>query len=116
VAGSASGAESAAAALREAERRLVARVGHWNPVRWAAATSEAPGRSRGDAVYALVQVLADLGAEAERRPRRVVPRLPSDLVLPDQVRVMVADLLGARPAESTLAAAQASIDETIKRL
>jgi hypothetical protein len=44
-------------------------------------------------VYALVQHLADLGARAEGRPRRPVPRLEHDLGLPDQVQVMVADLL-----------------------
>jgi hypothetical protein len=110
-------AGSAAVALREAERRLVARVSHWDPVRWAApAASDRSGRSRADVMHALVQVLADLGAEAERRPWRPVPRLPSDLALPDQVRVMVADLLGAGAAETTLRAAQASIDETIKAM
>lgn len=118
--GSASVAESAAGAgagLRQAERRLVARVSHWNPVRWAApAALDSPAHSRADVVFALVQVLADLGAEAEHRHRRAVPRLSSDLALPDQVRVMVADLLRADAAEATLKSAQASIDEAIRGL
>ena len=45
-------------------------------------------------MYALVQRLADLGADAEHRPPRPVPWV-GELVLPDQLRVMADDLLAA---------------------
>ncbi|XVU26426.1 hypothetical protein ACQPZJ_05060 [Actinoplanes sp. CA-054009] len=64
--------------------RLLNQVRHWEAPRWRA-------EDRGDRVYALVQRLADLAADAEGRPRREVPR-ESDLVLPDQVRVMADDI------------------------
>ncbi|MEU8815050.1 hypothetical protein [Actinoplanes sp. NPDC048796] len=67
--------------------RLLNQVRHWEAPRWRA-------EGRGDRVYALVQRLADLGADAEGRPRRTVPR-ESDLVLPDQLRVVADDLLAA---------------------
>jgi len=72
--------------VREAEL-LVGQVAHWTPARW---------RGRSDGVYALVQRLADAAATAEGHPSRVVPRL-SDTVLPDQIRVIVADLVAAAP-------------------
>jgi hypothetical protein len=71
--------------------RLVSRVSHWTPSRWAA--SSRSGRSRAEVVYELVQGVADRAADAEGQPRRVVPRLTSDLALPDQLRVVAADLL-----------------------
>ena len=52
-------------------------------------------------MYGLVQRLADLGADAENRPRRTVPRV-GDVVLPDQLRVMADDLLGAAPPDEVL--------------
>ncbi|SNY28093.1 hypothetical protein [Paractinoplanes atraurantiacus] len=64
--------------------RLLNQVRHWEAPRWRA-------EGRGDRVYALVQRLADLAADAEGRPRRVVPR-ESDLVLPDQLRVIADDV------------------------
>ncbi|MFF5085169.1 hypothetical protein ACFY36_49710 [Actinoplanes sp. NPDC000266] len=64
--------------------RLLNQVRHWEAPRWRA-------EGRGDRVYALVQRLADLAADAESRPRREVPR-ESDLVLPDQLRVMADDI------------------------
>ena len=70
--------------------RLLNQVRHWGPGRWR--------RSRADLVYGLVQRLADLGAEAEQRPRRVVPRV-GDLALPDQLRVMADDMLVAASDE-----------------
>jgi hypothetical protein len=91
-------------------RRLVTRVSHWTPPRWAASSATepadgaAPG-SRADAVYALVQELADLAAVAEGEPRRVVPRLSHDGALVDQLRVVSADLLAVgAPAELEAAA------------
>lgn len=79
---------------------LLNSVSHWGPPRWV---------GRADGVHALVQRLADLGADAEDRPHRPVPRLDSDLALPDQLRVMVADLLGAAAAPELLDAAADAI-------
>lgn len=78
--------------VRQAEL-LVGQVAHWTPARW---------RGRSDGVYALVQRLADATAEAEGRTALPVPRL-ADTVLPDQVRVMVADLVAAASGEDVLA-------------
>jgi hypothetical protein len=86
--------------LERAADQLLSRVAHWSASRWAV-------DSRADRVFALVQDLADLAADAESRDRLPVPRL-ADLVLPDQLRVMVLDLRDA-PAESR-AAARAAIE------
>ncbi|GGL07050.1 hypothetical protein [Mangrovihabitans endophyticus] len=100
-------------AFATAVDRLINQVGHWEQGRWSAAarpsgaTGGAPAGSpprRSDVVHALVQRLADLGAEAERRERRPVPRL-GDLLLPDQIRVMADDLVAAGAPEDTLARA-----------
>jgi hypothetical protein len=48
-------------------------------------------------IHALVQDLADLAADAEGQPRRTVPRLPGDIALPDQLRVLMADLQSVDP-------------------
>jgi hypothetical protein len=66
-------------------------------------------------VHALVQRLADLGADAEHRPRRPVPRLPHDVALPDQVTVVTADLLAVAGPE-TLAEAVAAAEATTRRV
>ena len=76
-----------AALVRQADL-LVGQVAHWTPARW---------RGRSDGVHALVQRLADAAAVAEGRSGPVVPRL-ADTVLPDQIRVMVADLVAASPS------------------
>ena len=76
--------------LTETVGRLAGQVGHWTPSRWAA--SSASGVPRADLVHDLVQWLADRCADAEGRPRLPVPRLDNDLVLPDQLRVVAADL------------------------
>ena len=92
--------------------RLINRIGHWEQSRWWSRVGPVPGSApsaaggsaaptRADLVYALVQRLADHGADAERRPRRPVPR-PSDLVLPDQIRVMADDLVAADPGDDVL--------------
>jgi len=80
--------------LTEFERaveRLVNRVSHWTPPRWAA-SSASGGGSPADVMYALVQRLADLAADAEGQPRRRVPRPDNALALPDQLRVLARDL------------------------
>lgn len=60
-------------------------------------------------MHALIQVLADLDADAEGRPRIAVPRLPYDTALADQLRVVAADLCAADPAPSALAAAREAL-------
>jgi hypothetical protein len=70
--------------LERAIGRVVEGTRHWSPARWS---------SRAGAMHALVQALADVGAEAEGRPRREVPRLPNDMHLPDQLQVIGLDLL-----------------------
>jgi hypothetical protein len=72
-------------------------VSHWGPPRWV---------GRAERVHRLVQRLADLAADAEGEPRRPVPRLDNDLALPDQLRVVVADLIAAGPPEALAAAAR----------
>jgi hypothetical protein len=79
--------------------------------RWTEASAPATARppaaagyatlTKGDLLYVLVQRLADLGADAEHRPHRPVPRL-NDLALPDQLRVVADDLLAAAPPAPTL--------------
>jgi hypothetical protein len=74
-------------------------------------------QTRADLVHSLIQALADLDADVEGEPRHVVPRLPPDDVLVDQLRVMVADLLAAAPTtEQALAAATAAIRSTHQAL
>ncbi|GIM92830.1 hypothetical protein [Paractinoplanes toevensis] len=81
--------------------RLHNQVRHWEQPRWRGQKAEQ--------VYALVQLLADLDADAEGQPRRPVPR-EHDMILPDQLRVVADDLLAAGPAESVLAEAAAAVD------
>jgi hypothetical protein len=96
--------------------RLTGRTAHWTPGRWAASCPDG-GPRRAEAVHALVQRLADLGADVERRPRRPVPRPEHDTVLPDQLEVMTADLLragGLAPAVLTTAAED--VEDVARRL
>ena len=82
------------AELQHAVDRLVGRVAHWTPVRWTKVASDT-GASRAERVHELVQRLADAAADAEGTPRHAVPRLDNDLALPDQLRVVAADVLTA---------------------
>jgi hypothetical protein len=93
--------------------RLVNQVSHWTPSRWAA--SGASG-TRADLVFELVQELADRAADAESEPRRVVPRLPHDSALVDQVRLLAADLVAAAPGAAVLEAAAERVVETRRSL
>jgi hypothetical protein len=91
------------ALLRRESRSLVQRLRLWTPARWAAAA--APFGTRADLVHHLAQSLADLAADAEGEPRRPLPRLDSDLGLPDQLAVTADDLVRALPpAEAARAA------------
>jgi hypothetical protein len=91
----------------------VGRVEHWTAARWG---QPAGATTRADVMHGLVQRLADLCAGIEGRPLRPVPRLANDLVLPDQVRVMVADLALVGASDEVLRAAVADIDATAARL
>ncbi|MFC5923544.1 hypothetical protein [Micromonospora vulcania] len=100
-----------AAELDQAVELLVRQVRHWEQPRWAAAatTGNVP---RADLVHRLVQEIANLAADAEGEPRRTVPRLDNDLALPDQVRVVAADLVAAAPDAKALARAAAEVTAT----
>jgi hypothetical protein len=105
------------AALRAAVGRLVSRTAHWTPARWAVPVRGGlVRRSRGDEVFALVQRLADLGAEAEGQPARRVPRLDTDLGLGDQLRVLTQDLIAAGPPDALLKAATEAVTSTTAAL
>lgn len=78
------------AELARAADDLVRRLRRWTAASWALAAGPEAGGTRGDAAYAAVQRIADLGADAEGEPRRPVPRL-ADTVLADQLAVMVGD-------------------------
>ena len=79
--------------LRRESRLLVQRLRLWTPARYAAAA--APWGTRADVVHHLAQSLADLSAAAEGRPARPLPRLDTDLALPDQLAVTADDLVRA---------------------
>jgi len=70
---------------------LVARLRLWTPARWAAAAP--PYGTRGDLALHLAQWFADAAGEAPVR----LPRLDSDLALPDQLAVTADDLVRTRP-------------------
>ena len=99
------------AALRAAVGRLVNRTAHWTPARWALPAKGGPRRrTRADEIFALIQRLADLGATAEGRPGRKVPRPDSDLTLDDQLRVMANDLVAAAPTDDLIRTATEAVN------
>ncbi|MFC3504397.1 hypothetical protein ACFOOK_25985 [Micromonospora krabiensis] len=100
-----------AAELDRAVQLLVRQVGHWEQPRWAAVATGG-NAARGDLVHRLVQEIANLTADAEGEPRRTVPRLTNDLALPDQLRVVAADLAGAGAPPEVLARAAAEVAAT----
>jgi hypothetical protein len=87
--------------LATSTERLLNQVSHWAERRWRGGAAEQ--------MFALVQLLADLAAEAEGRPPRPVPR-ERDVTLPDQLRVMTDDLLAAGPSPAMLAKATEAVD------
>jgi hypothetical protein len=93
--------------LERAIGRVVEGTRHWSPARW---------RSKADAMHALVQALADIGADAEARPRRPVPRLPNDMQLPDQLQVIGHDLLDAPLTPDQRDAAEQAIKQARSEL
>ena len=77
---------------------LVARLRLFTPARWQAAAP--PYGTRGDLVHHLAQWLADAAGEAPGP----LPRLDSDLALPDQLAVTADDLVRTgRPAGDAVA-------------
>ena len=101
--------------LSASVRRLADRVSHWTPSRWAA-SSAVSGTSRASLVHGLVQRIADAAADAEREPRRLVPRVAPDTVLADQLRVVAADLTTSGAPGSVLAEAAQWVREVTRSL
>jgi hypothetical protein len=83
----------AAELLAREARSLVERLRLWTPQRWAAAAP--PYGTRADVAHHLAQWLADRAGEAPVR----LPRLDSDLVLPDQLAVTADDLVRSGRAD-----------------
>jgi hypothetical protein len=89
---------------------LIKQVSHWTQQRWAAPAIPG-GPPRAEMVHGLVQRLADIAADVEGESRRAVPRLENDLALPDQLRVVVADLVAAGASDLLTHAAAADVAE-----
>jgi hypothetical protein len=89
---------------------LTNQVGHWTHERWAAPATPG-GAPRAELVHGLVQRLADLAADVEGATRRPVPRLDNDLALPDQLRVVAADLVAVGASDLLTHAAAADVAE-----
>lgn len=85
---------------REA-RLLVERLRLWTPARWAAAVG---GHSRADVVHHLAASYALLAGAPV-----ALPRLDSDLALPDQLAVTAHDLVLAAPPDDVVRAATAHL-------
>ena len=93
--------------LRRESRLLVQRLRLWTPARFAAGA--APWGTRADLVHHLAQDLADRAAAVEGDPRRELPRLDSDLALPDQLAVTADDLARAGPSPAAAVEATAHL-------
>lgn len=94
--------------------RLRAAVASWSAGRWGAAPRPLPdllstSTTCSGVARHLVQVLADLGADAENRPRHPVPPAESDLLLPDQIAVMAYDIALAEPGADLVEQALAEV-------
>jgi hypothetical protein len=83
----------------------VRRLRRWSAASWAVPAEPRAAGSRADVTAAAVQRIAYLGADAEREPRRVVPRL-ADTTLADQLAVVVDDVV--RTGEPAAVAATAA--------
>ncbi len=81
---------------REA-RALVARLRVWTPQRWVASPGDGapPYGTRGDLVHHLAQAFVTAAQETDRS----LPRLDSDLGLPDQLAVAADDLVRSGHAD-----------------
>ena len=98
-----------AESFAKAVDRLLTQVSPWEQPRWSAGNP-----AKADLIRELVQRIADLGADAEGRPHRQIPRL-SDLILRDQLRVVADDLLAAA-SEAELRLAASEVDTVRRRL
>jgi len=96
-----------AAVLDREARSLVERLRLWTPARWAAAAPVL--RTRADVAHHLAQALADTCAIWAVAHRRTLPRLDSDLVLPDQLAVTAADLVRAGAPDDVVRGAVAHL-------
>lgn len=96
-----------AALLSREARSLTQRLRLWTPARFAA--TAATSGTRADLVHHLAQSLADRAAVLEGGPRRLLPRLDSDLGLADQLAVTADDLVRADPPEAVAIAATAHL-------
>ena len=80
-------------------RSLVERLRLWTPQRWAASAgageTASPYGSRGDLAHHLAQAFVTAAGETDRP----LPRLDSDLALPDQLAVTADDLVRSGRAE-----------------
>jgi hypothetical protein len=88
--------------------RLIERVARWSAGSWRLPATGAPG-SRAEVAHGLVQRLADLEAAMTSRAAHPVPRLDSDLAIPDQLRVIARDLIAADPDPASVAAATEAV-------
>lgn len=93
--------------LGRESRLLVQRLRLWTPARLAAGA--APWGTRADLIHHLAQDLADRAADREGHLRRPLPRLDTDLGLPDQLAVTADDLVRAGPAARTAIEATAHL-------
>ena len=98
-------------------RELLPRLRRWDSASWSVRAAALPGavrRTRAEVAAAVLQRLADAGADAEGQPRRPVPQL-ADVNLADQLTVMVDDILrtgdpaALRTAATELAALRAAL-------
>ncbi|MEJ3741965.1 hypothetical protein WEI85_01505 [Actinomycetes bacterium KLBMP 9797] len=94
--------------LSRAVEMLSRQVGHWEAPRWGV-LAHGSDATRGELMHGLIQRVADLAADVEGQPRRPVPRLSTDTVLIDQLRVVAADLLAAGPPAEVVAAVVADV-------
>jgi len=97
-------------------RELLPRLRRWDSASWSVPAALPGGvrRTRAEVAAAVLQRLADAGADAEGRPRQPVPLL-ADVNLADQLTVMVDDILrtgdpaALRTAATELAALRAAL-------
>ena len=95
--------------------RLTTLLSYWTPPRFSAAASpllqEATaglgavperGGTVADQLAAVVQVLADVGADTEGQPRRPVPRAAEPAGMVDQLTVLGEDVVAAGPTAEDL--------------
>jgi hypothetical protein len=100
----------AADLLAREARSLVERLRTWTPARWAASPGDraSPYASRADLAHHLAQWFVAQAGETDHP----LPRLDSDLALPDQLAVTADDLVRARPELAASACAHLLVHRT----